>query len=570
MRAGYPSSAKTRPACETADLMIATRNIRRISGLAPRCLALLASYAVLMAVATSGAMAADPQIAAGSNHTCTVSQAGILRCMGLNQYGQLGVATNVGTGDPTPTPQVVALGGPAVQVAAAYDQTCAVLADGTVKCFGGNYAGQLGSSVNNSSSTPTPDPQTVPLAGPAAAVSAGQSYSCALLQSSAVQCWGTNQYGTLGVALNSGTTNPTPTPQTVALTGPAIKLSSGNSHACTVLQDGGVQCWGANFYGTLASAVNNNTSFNAVLPVGGGVAGVTADVSAGTSHTCALKQDASVECFGLNQYGQLGNSSNIGLNAANPVPTAVALGAAAKQVASGGDFTCALLTDGSVKCFGNNDRGQLGNTTDNGAFVAHPTPSAVAGLSGPAIRLAAGPSFICAIMQSGSVQCWGLNGAGQLGVDAGTIFSASPLTVPGLSLFDVPPPLPPPPVTKLTYSVKKPKLKVKKSGKKLIATSTVAVNGSGGALSAESCTGKFTASLSGKVKNKRTGKSRTKRYARKSFNLALLGGKCSFKLKLKLPRSTRGKKLTLALTFAGSSTVNPFSQRFTEKIPRGR
>lgn len=521
---------------------------------------------MLAGFCTTGARAADPQIAAGSNHTCSVSQVGVLRCMGLNEFGQLGVLTNVSTSNPLISPQVVQLGGVVAQVAAGLDHTCAVLTNGLIKCFGGNASGQLGSPLNNGVGAANPGPQTVPLAGPAATVSAGQHFTCALLQSGGVQCWGSNQNGPLGVALNAGTVNPNPTPQTVVLAGPAIKLEAGQfQHVCAVLVGGGVQCWGANFYGNLASTTNAGISFTPLLPVGGGVSGVSTDAAAGGGHSCALKQDASLECFGFNQYGQLGNTTNLLMNVPNPSPTAVAIGAPVTQVVAGYEFTCAVTTGGGVSCFGNNREGQLGSAVDNGVDVAHATPTAVAGLAGPVLKLSAGHQFVCAIIQSGPVQCWGWNGAGQLGQDPSTLMFSAPVTVAGLSLFDAPPP----PLISLT--VNKPKLKSKKSGRKVLVTSTLTIqDGSGSALNAQTCTGQFTTTLTGKVKNKRTGKTRNKRYARKTFSAAMRGDRCQLRLKLKLQRSLMRKRMTLAVVFPGSPLVNPLSQSFKVRIPTAR
>jgi alpha-tubulin suppressor-like RCC1 family protein len=481
---------------------------------------------------------------------------GVLRCMGLNDRGQLGIPV---TTNDTSIPQVIDLGGPVAQAAIGYDHTCAVLVDGTVKCFGDNNLGQLGSSVNNGTGTPNPTPQTVPLSGPAQAVSAGQFYTCALLRDGTVQCLGTNQYGSLGVAFNSNTINPTPTPQTVALGGAAVSIDSGTFGTCAVLDGGAVKCWGSNFYGELGSIANNG-NFNPNLPLSAGVPGAAGDVSFGNSFTCFVTQAQAVDCAGYNQYGQLGNATNNGTGNPNPAPTAVPLNGPGVQAASGGDFSCALIAGGSVECFGNNDRGQLGNTTGNGSSSAHPSPTTVAGLSGPAVAIAAGYNFLCAIMQSGTVQCWGNNGAGQLGIDSSINFSASPVTVDGLQLLDAPPP-----VAKTVLRVKKPKFKTKKSGKKIVVSANVAVLPISGALDPGSCTGSFKASLSGKISKKRT-----KRYTSKNFKLRLRKSVCSFDLKLKLPKSTGGKKLSLTLTFSGNSAVDEFRGTFSERIKRLR
>ncbi len=525
----------------------------------------LSALIVACALGSVTAHAADPKIAAGANSTCAVSQVGVLRCMGLNDHGQLGVSANAGTDTPLSAPQEVQLGGAVADVAIGLDHMCAVLTDGAVKCVGNNTSGQLGSTVNNGVMSVNNSPQTVPLTGPAGAIIAGQFFTCALLRDGAVQCWGTNQYGQLGVAYHSGTIDPTPSPQTLSLTGPATLIAGGKfQHSCAVIQGGSVQCWGSNFYGNLASAINAGTSFNPLLPVGGGVGGVTTGAAAGNSHTCVTKQDGAVECFGNNYRGQLGGSTNLNTGNANSAPSAATLGAAATQVAAGQGSTCALLSGGSVSCFGDNEYGQLGNSTDVGASVAHPVPTAVTGLAGPVLKIAAGYNHACAIIQSGPVQCWGMNGTGQLGQDPSTLVFSSPTTVAGLSLFDAPPP-------KTDLSVKRPKLKTKRSGRKLLLTSTIVVTGSGGAaLDAGSCNGQVAMKITAKIRNKRTGRSHNRTFARKSLRMKRRAQRCELRIKHRIGRSAAGKRVALALDFPGSTEFNLFGVTFKLKIPPPR
>ncbi len=135
--------------------------------------------------------------------------------------------------------------------------SCALLDDGTVRCWGRNNLGQLGSPTNNGTNNPNPAPQpAVNLGGHAAvAITAGDDHSCALLDDGTVRCWGLNDFGELGSATNNGTVNPNPVPQPAVNLGghAAVAITAGGNHSCALLDDGTVRCWGSNFYGQLGS-----------------------------------------------------------------------------------------------------------------------------------------------------------------------------------------------------------------------------------------------------------------------------------------------------------------------------
>jgi alpha-tubulin suppressor-like RCC1 family protein len=302
-------------------------------------------------------------------------------------------------------------------VSAGWSHTCAVLSNGTVQCWGENFAGQLGNGTRTGSSTP------VAVSGltTATAVSAGGTYTCAVLSNGTVQCWGENSSGELG----NGTTTNTLIPVTVSGLTTATAVSAGGTHTCAVLSNGAVQCWGLGGFGQLG---NGTTILVSSTPVA--VSGITTAtaVSAGNGgHTCALLSNGTVQCWGRNGSDQLGNGTRTG----SSTPVAVSGLTTATAVSAGGDHTCALLSNDTVQCWGRNFEGQLGNGT---IFVNSFIPVAVSGLT-TATAVSAWGDHTCAVLSNGTVQCWGKNSAGQLGngITLSAINSLIPIAVSGLT-----------------------------------------------------------------------------------------------------------------------------------------
>ena len=208
------------------------------------------------------------------------------------------------------------------------------------------------------------------------------------------------------------------TPQT--LTPVVTAIAAGSYHNCVVLISDAVQCWGSNNYGQLG----NNSTANSSIPVTVSGLGTATAVAAAYGHSCTVLADGAVRCWGYNSNGQLGN----GTTTASTTPVAVLnLSGNATAIAAGYSHSCALLAGGAVKCWGDNAYGQLGNNTTVNSSI----PVTVVGLSGTATAVAAGWNHSCALLAGGVVQCWGANTYGQLGNNS-TTHSSIPVTV-GLS-----------------------------------------------------------------------------------------------------------------------------------------
>ncbi|MBI3802582.1 MAG: IPT/TIG domain-containing protein [Nitrospirae bacterium] len=252
-------------------------------------------------------------------------------------------------------------------LAAGVGHTCAVLSEGTVRCWGENSFGQLG----NGSTAPSSVPTRVRGIGSATAVAAGTAHTCVLLSEGRVACWGDNSAGQLGNGTNTGSALP------VEVTGirDAATITAGRHHACAVLSDGATMCWGSD-----ADPPGSGGNYDSTTPVRvGGRAGSAATEIAGESHTCALFSEGAVSCWGDNTFGQLGNGSSAG----SPTPVRVGDIGRATAIAAGSYHTCLVLSDGTVDCWGDGHSGQLGNGKNAGSGA----PSAVADITTAAVLL---------------------------------------------------------------------------------------------------------------------------------------------------------------------------------------
>ena len=296
---------------------------------------------LMVGVHDAGAVSA----AARGHHVCLLTRSGAVRCWGSNDSGEIGD----GTTDSTCQPQDVAgLSSGVAAIGAGVDHSCAVMEDGSVRCWGGNAQGQLGDGTTESRLTPV---QVIGISD-AIAVAAGGEFTCALIRRDGVMCWGA------GGRLGDGSDQLSPSPVNVAGLGSGVSaISAGTSHACALTTTGGVMCWGD--WGSGGLGVSE-TWVSGVTPthVVGLTSGVVA-IAAGGSHTCAILAGGGMRCWGGNADGNVGDGTND--DRLLPVEV-VGIEGGAALVAAGGAHTCAVVGDQRM-CWGANGSGQLGDGT---------------------------------------------------------------------------------------------------------------------------------------------------------------------------------------------------------------
>jgi alpha-tubulin suppressor-like RCC1 family protein len=348
-------------------------------------------------------------------------------------------APDAGFEVPSPPPDASVLA-----VAAGIDHACALLAGGAVTCWGANSYGQLGDGTDIGPGACASDScSTTPVAVPGlssgvVAISASLWDTCALRSDGTVACWGDNASGQVG---SDGSQGPqicssfescATSPVTVPGVAGATAIAVGGLEACAVLADGTAKCWGGDVYGELGNGMASSSVATAPVVVSH-LSGAVAISVGGESFACALLSDGSVACWGGDALGELGNDSTV--DSPTPVPVSGLHDAIA--ISAGESHACALLSDGTIACWGDNSTGALGlptsgpSTDDGGGAASVLTPELVPGVSG-AIAISAGVEYTCAVLAGGSVACWGANQYGQLG-DGNTTDSSTPVVIAGLS-----------------------------------------------------------------------------------------------------------------------------------------
>jgi len=403
---------------------------------------------------TGGAGGLDPNaikfVHAQGLHVCMMYGDNRLKCWGANVYGELGLGDTNDRGD---NPNELGANLPAIDFgagklavnhAAGEVHNAVLLDNGQVKVYGNSSANSYGDSVTRGDE-PGEMGDNLPAVdlGPgrvAKAVGAGHYHTCAILIDDKIKCWGNNFYGKLGLG------NTTPGfgdgPNEMGDNLPAVDLgtdqpivgfSAGHDHSCVLFGNGSIKCWGKGSYGELGlgdpatRGDEANEMGNNLPTVNLGTGKTAVAISAGAYHTCAILNDGSVKCWGYNASGQLGlgdtndrgdQPGEMGDN----LPT-VDLGAGKTAVAIGTGYfhSCAVLNDGTLKCWGGNKHGNLGlgdtNSRGDGPNeMGDNLPPIDLGSGALATAVTGGNDVTCVVLQGNALKCFGNNQYGGLGL----------------------------------------------------------------------------------------------------------------------------------------------------------
>lgn len=363
----------------------------------------------LLHMSTASAMATPKDVAAGTRHTCAVMAEGAVRCWGDNRLGQLGDGTTIKRTGPVTVVGTAGTGALAgvTKVVAGTDFTCAI-AQKRVYCWGANASGQLGNSTTVASSKPVLV-KSFSAFETAVSISAGANHTCASVTGiGRVACWGDNSSGQLG----DGTTTNRSFPVTVTYQRFASTVFTGARHSCySTGRD--VRCWGDNAFGQLG----DGTFVNRARPVAPKISGTVKTVGVGQLHTCVSTIPVAPT------------------TTTTMLPHETTTTAASPSTTLSRTTTTLPYTEGPATtwCWGYNASGQLGSSS--GAKVSTPTP--VTSLTAALRAIGGGYLHTCAVVPSQLVYCWGSNAKGQLG-NGTTANSSIPVRVfPNASALSV-------------------------------------------------------------------------------------------------------------------------------------
>ena len=330
----------------------------------------------------------------------------------------------------------------AKSISAGGTHACGVTSTG-VKCWGSNANGAFGDGTTTDSLHPT-------AVGFASSMSMGFSKllskvevfdaamvkisaspyrSCGILDGAAY-CWGGNGWGQNGDGTNTDSVDPV---AVLTMDSDVTDISTGVHHSCGIKNES-LYCWGSNSDGQLGDGNSNVDTYTPVAVTGMG-SDVTA-VGVGYFHTCAI-MDAAVYCWGQGNNGAIGDSDITGHEVLTPYLVS-SLNSAITGLAVGTDFTCVIM-DATVKCWGNDRYGQLGDNmggpTGHGGGDSTGDPQDVVGITDDVVQIAAGEAFACALTDVGAVYCWGANSYGNIGIGDSAIGTDqyAPVQVTGLS-----------------------------------------------------------------------------------------------------------------------------------------
>ncbi|MFZ9594486.1 MAG: RCC1 domain-containing protein [Bdellovibrionia bacterium] len=362
-------------------------------------------------------------VSAGVEHTCGITGSGVLKCWGSDANGQLG---NGSTSGNQFSPVATNSGANYVGIWSGRNHTCAITSRGVLECWGSDASGQLGNGSTLTSDVLSPasiDKDRFQKGIYQKTATSGAFTSCGVMNSGVLRCWGSDAFSQLG---NGGTGNQT-IPR-ITNSGEIYRqvsvggYESNSSHACGITGSNQLKCWGSNTSGQVGIG---NTAGPVTTPQLVNDPGTRyRKVSLGCSHTCGITTAGQLKCWGYNGFRELG-----GRTGDLTSPGVVDSGSTYRDVGMGCGFGCGITTRGELKCWGQNTSGQVGNGTSGSS---QSTPVVID--SGMTYRaISGGYNFACGIAASGTLKCWGSDNAGQVGNGAttGNQLTPQPVNDPG-------------------------------------------------------------------------------------------------------------------------------------------
>jgi alpha-tubulin suppressor-like RCC1 family protein len=355
-------------------------------------------------------------IAGGLRFACGIRAGGKLLCWGSASRSAIGLGYTSDRLDPSPVGSSTEWADVDVQL----DNGCAIRKNGDLYCWGRNVMSNLGDGSNITRVEPTP----VGAGKVWKRVAVGRTHTCGLAEEGGKAvpfCWGADFNGELGNGAAAASSTPTLVSATAGNESPWVDLAAGLNHTCGVRQDGTLWCWGRNTAGQLGDGTNvSKPDPKQVLPAG---AQDWKEVAASGEYTCARRATGAVLCWGRNDNAQLGLG-----NVMTPVMTPTQVAGTFAAIDAGGATTCAVAMDGALFCWGRNANGEVGvgNTANPVMAVTQ------VGVDKDWARPVLGQGVsACALKKSGDLYCWGFGGFGQLGLGSTAQFT-TPQKVPSV------------------------------------------------------------------------------------------------------------------------------------------
>lgn len=339
------------------------------------------------------------QVAAGVKHTCAIDYESRLWCWGRNRWGQLGQGDQVDRTTPSP----VNMDGRWSSVTAGGAHTCGIMENGTLWCWGQGSSCQTGHGDLSYRKLP----KQVGSSDNWEMISAGLLHTCGLRDDGTLWCWGSANNGKLGHGETSDLPLKVQTPHQVGNDSDWSSVSTGRSHTCGIRNDGSLWCWGSNQGGALGVGRTRPT-IDTTSPVALDSSNSWVSVSTGLYQTCGIRENKTLWCWGRGDYGQLGIGDQHSRN--NRHPKQVGSSTDWQEVSGDWRVACGIREDKTIWCWGDNSYGQLGFED----ATEHKVPRQIDNDSGW-IGLASGFDHVCGLSDSNRLWCWGRNQHGQLG-----------------------------------------------------------------------------------------------------------------------------------------------------------